>query len=50
MNYRIWRSSNSRFCSEQLPSGKNDETLTAVNAYTDEELQKGFDGLPKVDK
>lgn len=49
MNYRIWRSSNSRFCSEQLPSGKNDETLTAVNAYTDEELQKissaGFNAI-----
>ena len=49
MNYRIWRSSNSRFGSDQLPAGKNDETLTAINAYTDEELQKiadaGFNAI-----
>ena len=49
MDYRIWRSSQSRFGSEQLPQGNNDETLTALNAYTDEELQKiseaGFNAI-----
>ncbi len=40
MEYRIWRSSRSRFGSEQLPSGDNDETLTALHVYTDEELRQ----------
>ena len=40
MEYRIWRSSRSRFGAEQLPTGEHDETLTAIQAYTDEELQK----------
>ena len=49
LTYRIWRSSHSRFGSEQLPSGENDETLTALRAYTEEELSKisaaGFNAI-----
>ena len=49
MNYRIWRSARSRFGSEQLPGGENDETLTALSAYTDDELKKiadaGFNAI-----
>ena len=49
MNYRIWRSSKSRFCSEPLPTGINDETLTAVNAYDEAELRRiadaGFNAI-----
>ena len=49
MNYRIWRSARSRFGSEQLPGGEHDETLTALAAYTDDELKKiadaGFNAI-----
>lgn len=49
MKYRIWRSSHSRFGADQLPTGATDETLTALQAYTEPELQRiaeaGFNAI-----